>query len=264
MNIIAIGILGLCFGSFVNALVWRIKHKRDFVRERSECTHCHHVLAWYDLLPIVSWMLLRGKCRYCHKAIEDSPFIEVLVAGLFIISYITWPYLWTGVSMVLFGLWLISLVLLTALAVYDARWYILPDKLVWPLVVLGIFIAGTRWIGVENLTIDKALLQIVGGITIISGLYYGLYVLSKGTWVGFGDIKLGLFIGLTLGWQQSLLALFLANFIGLIVVLPGMLSKKLTPKSKVPFGPFLIVACILAFLYSKPMIDWYIKTLLGL
>ena len=85
-----IGMVGLAFGSFVNALVWRIRHKRDFVSERSECTHCHHVLAWNDLIPVLSWLMLRGKCRYCHKKIDDSPVVEVTTAALFL--FLRSPY----------------------------------------------------------------------------------------------------------------------------------------------------------------------------
>ena len=264
MNILIVGLLGICFGSFVNALVWRIKNKRNFVNERSECTHCHHTLAWNDLIPVVSWLMLRGKCRYCHKPIEDSPLVEILVMVLFVVSYVFWPFMWSAPSWLAFGLWLVSLVMLVALAVYDARWFLLPDKLVWPLVSVGILLAGVRWIGLEGLRFTDALIEIAGGICVIAGLYFVLHAYSKGKWVGFGDVKLGIFIGAILGWQQALLALFLANLIGLLVVLPGMLSKKLTAQSKVPFGPFLIIACIIAFLFGERIIDWYLNSILVL
>lgn len=264
MNILIVSLLGICFGSFVNALVWRIKNERNFVNERSECTHCHHILAWNDLIPVVSWLLLRGKCRYCHKHIEDSPLLEILVMGLFVVSYVFWPFMWSTPSWLAFGLWLVSLVMLVALAVYDARWFLLPDKLVWPLVSVGILLAGVRWIGIGGLTVTDALIEIAGGICVIAGLYFVLHAYSKGKWVGFGDVKLGIFIGAILGWQQALLALFLANLIGLLAVLPGMISKKMTAQSKVPFGPFLIIACIIAFLFGERIIDWYLNSILVL
>lgn len=264
MNIWIVGLIGICFGSFVNALVWRIKNRRDFVNERSECTHCHHRLAWNDLIPVVSWLMLRGKCRYCHKPIEDSLLVELLVMALFVVSYLAWPYELVGLSWLVFGLWLVSLVILVALAVYDARWFLLPDKLVWPLVAVGLVLAVLRWIGLEGLTVAGAVVEIVGGICVVAGLYYVLHAYSKGKWVGFGDVKLGIFIGAILGWQQALLALFLANFIGLLVVLPGMISKKLTAQSKIPFGPFLIIACIVAFLFGERIIDWYLNSILVL
>ncbi|MFZ1812597.1 MAG: prepilin peptidase, partial [Candidatus Saccharimonadales bacterium] len=136
-SVIVLGLLGLCFGSFVNALVWRIRKKRDIVRERSECTHCHHILAWYDLVPVVSYLLLRGRCRYCRKPIDDTPLTELATALLFVISYLAWPYqLATVADWSLVVLWLVLLVGLVALADYDIRWYLLPDVIVFPLIVL--------------------------------------------------------------------------------------------------------------------------------
>lgn len=257
-----LGIVGLAFGSFVNALVWRIRHKRDFVSERSECTHCHHVLAWNDLIPVVSWLTLRGKCRYCHKKIDDSPIVESATAMLFILSYVVWPFGFTDAGVVLFIAWLTALVILVALAVYDIRWYLLPDKLVFPLVGIGVVIGISRFYFVEGLSIGAAALEMVLGVLMISGLYFVLHQVSSGKWVGFGDVKLAIFIGLILGWQSALLALFLANLVGLVVVLPLLIIKKIHAKSKIPFGPFLIVASFIAFLWGEKIISWYLGTIL--
>ena len=256
------GIVGLAFGSFVNALVWRVRHKRDFVSERSECTHCHHVLAWNDLIPVVSWVMLRGKCRYCHKKIEDSPIVEATTAALFVLTYLAWPYGFDGAGVTLMILWLAALVMLMALAVYDIKWYLLPDKIVFPLVALGAVIGVARFYFVEQLDVSGAALQMLLGVVIISGLYFILHQLSAGKWVGFGDVKLAVFIGFVLGWQSSLLALFLANLIGLAVVLPLLVTRKITTKSKIPFGPFLIIASIVAFLWGEKIISWYLATIL--
>lgn len=257
-----IGMVGLAFGSFVNALVWRIRHKRDFVSERSECTHCHHVLAWNDLIPVLSWLLLRGKCRYCHKKIDDSPVVEATTALLFVLSYVVWPFGFAEAGVALFILWLVALVMLVALAVYDIRWYLLPDKLVFPLVVVGLVTGITRFYFVEEAGIAETLLQMIIGVLVISGLYFVLHQLSNGKWVGFGDVKLAVFIGFVLGWQSALLALFLANLIGLAVVLPLLITKKIHAKSKIPFGPFLIIASFVAFLWGEKIISWYLGTIL--
>ncbi len=262
--LLALALLGLCFGSFVNALVWRLRKRRNFVSERSECTHCHHVLAWYDLIPVLSWIQLRGKCRYCHKPIDDSPIVELMTAVLFIVSYVAWPFGFVGAGLILFGLWLGALVLLMALTVYDIRWQLLPDRLVWPLVVLGGVFGLIRFYGYHGHDISTVLLQMGGGVLVISGLYFVLHQVSRGAWVGFGDVKLNIFIGLILGWQQALLAIFLANLIGMIVVLPGIVLKKMSGKSRIPFGPFLILACIIALLWGQSIIDWYLHSLLSL
>lgn len=264
MEIFILVLLGLCFGSFVNALVWRIHKKRNFVSERSECTHCHHVLAWNDLIPVVSWAMLRGKCRYCHKKIDDSPIVEILTAVAFVVSYLAWPYGFETSGTVLFGMWLVALVLLVALAVYDMRWYLLPDAMVFPLIVVGMAIGVTRFVSVEGSELGQALLNMVLGVGVISGLYFALYEYSSGKWVGFGDVKLGIFIGVILGWQGALFALFLANFIGLLYVLPLLLLKKVHTSSKIPFGPFLIVASFVTFLWGQQLIEWYLQSIVGI
>ncbi len=105
--ILILGFLGLCFGSFVNAAVWRIKNKRDMVKDRSECVHCHHKLSGLDLVPVVSWLSLKGQCRYCKKPIDDSPLVELGVAAYFVASYIFWPYgLSNGLEIAQFVFWL--------------------------------------------------------------------------------------------------------------------------------------------------------------
>lgn len=264
MEMFILALLGLCFGSFINALVWRIRHKRDMLRERSECTHCHHILAWYDLIPVLSWLSLGGKCRYCRKPIDDSPIVEVVTGLLFVISYLVWPYGMTNWGLLLFGLWLVALVLMIALTVYDLKWYLLPNAMVYPLIALGVVIGYIRFAVIEGLGLGTTAMSMLGGVLVIAGLYWLLHQISAGKWVGFGDVRLSVFIGLILGWQGALLALFAANVIGCLIVLPGLLMKKLSPKSKIPFGPFLISACIVAFLWGKPVIDWYVKSVIGL
>lgn len=259
MEYVILGLLGLCLGSFINALVWRLHEKRDWVSERSECVHCHHQLAWYDLLPVLSWLQLRGKCRYCSKPISAQyPLVELLTASLFVLSYAVWPFGYDVVGYSMLGLWLVSTVLLVALSVYDARWMILPDKLVFPLIAIGVVFSLLRWIGYNDLGVGEAIIQLLLGIASVAGLYYLLYAVSQHRWVGFGDVKLGIFMGAVLGWMGGIVSIMLANFIGLLVILPGLMSGKLSRTSKVPFGPFLIVGCYIALLFGERIISWYL------
>lgn len=262
MVIVALILLGLCFGSFINALVWRLHKKRDWVRERSECTHCHHVLAWYDLIPVASWLLLRGRCRYCSKKISAQyPLVESLTAVLFVVSWVVWPFGVDTTGLIMFGLWLVSIVILVALAVYDLKWMLLPDKLTFPLIGIGVVFSVLRFYQ-TGATPLEIVMQMIFGIASVAGLYYVLYVASKGRWVGFGDVKLGMFIGVILGWIGGLIAIMVANFVGLLVILPGLLSGKLTRTSRIPFGPFLIIGCIVALLFGDMIIEWYLGGLL--
>lgn len=248
-------------GSFAGAVAWRLEKKRDFVRERSECEHCHHQLAWYDLVPIVSWLGLRGKCRYCRKPIGVSALaLEVGVGTVFVISWLVWPYGWTTAAIVLFCAWFFALVLLTILFVYDLRHFLLPDVLVWPLTAVG----GVMFVALMSLhgtSLASWPLEAIFGLIPISGVYWLLYRMSDGRWIGFGDVKLGIFIGLVLGWQGAALALLLANYLGLIWALPGLLRRKLGRDSQMPFGPFLIMATFIVFLWGQPLLSWAMQVL---
>lgn len=252
-------LLGMTFGSFIDAVTWRIHTKRNFVTDRSECESCHHKLGPLDLIPIFSWLSLGGKCRYCKKPITPmAPITEVTMGLLFVLSFAYWPLsfaAWQG--MALFGLWLVYLVMLGILFVYDVRWQLLPDALVYPLIVLGFLDAAIR-ITVQGGTIIDYASHMVLGILAMSGVYGALYIVSHGRWVGLGDVKLAIFIGAVLGWQKTLLVLMLSNVIGLLVVAPGLLTGKLTPKSNVPFGPFMIAAFIVAGLFGDSLINWYL------
>jgi len=248
--------LGLCFGSFVNALVWRLHQGRDWVKERSECPHCHHILAAKDLVPVFSWLYLHGKCRYCHKPIPDSPIVELLLPLLFVISYVCWPQPLYGFGLFAFGLWLIFLVGFLTLALYDLKWFLLPDVVVFPLVGLAViqvlartFIFDGGW---------HSLISAALGAAIISGLFCAIYVVSKGTWIGFGDVKLGVVLGLLAGGVlPALLVLFVASVLGTLIALPLVLLKKADRKSHLPFGPLLIVGTVVVVLFGQIIIDWY-------
>jgi prepilin signal peptidase PulO-like enzyme (type II secretory pathway) len=249
-------VLGLLFGSFVNALVWRLRQKRNWVSERSECTHCHRVLSARDLIPVFSWLLLRGKCRYCHKRIEDSPLVELSLPILFVLSYVFWPAPLQGAGLYDFCFWLIFLVGFVALAVYDLKWFLLPDKIVFTLIALSIVEVVGRILLFDAPWQDAAGSLIGAGV--ISGLFALIFVLSRGKWIGFGDVKLAIVLGILAGGAlPALLVLFVASMIGTIVSLPLVLTGKATRKSHLPFGPMLILGLVIVVLFGQSMIDWY-------
>lgn len=253
-------ILGVCLGSFVNAAVWRIKVKKNIVHDRSECVHCHHKLSTVDLVPILSWVGLRGKCRYCKKPISAQyPIVEAAVMLYFVGSYLLWPVALDSVyAWIDFGLWLSYGAGLAILFVYDLRWYLLPDKVVWPLVALGAtdFINMALW---QQWSLGQFVAELTLSVMVIAGVYYALYFLSKGKWVGFGDVKLGLFMGLALGWQAGAVCLLAANVLGCLIILPGLVSGKLKRDSRIPFGPFLIAGFVIAGIWGRQLFEWYVS-----
>lgn len=274
--IIILGMLGLCFGSFVNALTWRLheqarpKKKRvaadkdlSIATGRSMCPACQHTLAWYDLLPVISWLSLGGRCRYCRKPISwQYPLVELATAGLFVFSYAFWPFsIFNLESYVLFGFWLVFLVGFMALAVYDLRWMILPDKIVFPMQALAatyaiaqIAILQTGWQGAQSA---------VWGVLLSAGLFYVIFQVSAGRWIGGGDVKLAVVLGLLIGGPaNALLMLFVASMLGSIVGVPLLVFGKAGRATKLPFGPFLILATIIVYLFGAGLIGWYKHQLL--
>ena len=259
--------IGAAFGSFVGAFTWRLHEHKNFVSDRSECEHCHHKLGALDLVPIFSWLFLRGKCRYCKAKIGATTlWLELAMAALFLGSYYFWPLPFTTwQAMVSFALWLVYLVGLVALLVYDLRWMLLPNVIIFPLIALAIVESTIRYPvqhSAGNLLHHAA--SVALGVLVLGGLYWLLHTVSKGKWVGYGDVKLGVFMGIALGFPNALLALFLANIIGFIFVLPGVLTGRLKRTSRVPFGPFLIIAFIISFLFGTQIINWYLHLILAI
>lgn len=257
MSMIVFGliVLGLIFGSFVNAFVWRLHNKRNWVNERSECTHCHHVLVAADLIPVLSWLWLRGKCRYCHKKIEDNPIAELIVPILFVTSYLCWPLTFQQTDLIIFIFWLLFLVGFTILAVYDLRWLILPDKVVFAL--MGLALAQVILVTILKHNAHILISALVGA-SIISGIFYLLFQISDGKWIGGGDVKLAVVLGLLSGGAlQSFLLLFVASVSGSFAALPLVLLGKASRKTQLPFGPFLIFGLIIVQLFGKSILNWY-------
>lgn len=282
--VVALALLGLVFGSFAGAQVWRLRarqlhedkqageayDKKEYARlkgllpqrnrtDRSRCLQCNHVLAWYDLIPLLSWVSTAGRCRYCKKPIGMyEPLVEVGMAALFVASYVWSPTMPTAdvILLVPFTLWLIACVLMGILFIYDKKWFILPDRINYSLMAVGaayamsmLYILGTAGI-----------FSLMGSVAIMAGVYGVLYVYSKGAWIGLGDVKLGVGLGLLLlEWELAFLALFLANFIGTLLVLPALATGRLNRHSEVPFGPLLILGTIIAVLAGPWLIDLFMR-----
>ena len=255
MFILLFIIIGLCMGSFVNAFVWRLKKRKNWVSDRSICTHCKHVLAPVDLVPVVSWLMLKGKCRYCHKKIDDNPLTEVSVALIFAISYIFWPFEMNGEGWFKLVVWLIAVVLLSAMFLYDIKWMILPDNLTYTLLLLALVQAVILFLIND---FDGALLlrafssMIVGGI-----IFHLIYVLSKAKYIGGGDVKLGYAYGLLLlDPIKPWLTLTVASVAGSLIAAYLLITKRAQMGTKLPFGPLLIGGVVVVMLWGSWLWDY--------
>jgi len=281
--ILALALVGLCLGSFAGAMVWRLRARQlvedkkegepvdaaelkrlksltkvKFSKDRSHCLHCGYELRWYDLIPLVSWLSLKGRCRNCHHAIgKMEPLIELGTAAFFVVSYLVWPFDLAQTSGVaLLAIWLAAGVGWAILFAYDARWFLLPDRVNFAVIGLGLLSAGVTIAASQDPL--GAFFSTLASVGILSGIYLVLFVVSKGQWIGFGDVKLGIGLGLMLGdWQLAFLALFLANLIGCFIALPLMIRKKLERTSHIPFGPLLIAGTVISQLWGLPLIESY-------
>lgn len=290
---VILAVLGLSAGSFVNALVWRLrqqeklkakspklkaKSKKLGTRDlglgtknrdlsiftgRSQCPHCYHILAWYDLMPLFSWLLLRGRCRYCGRPISwQYPLVEALVAAIFVTSYVYWPGgVYGAGDWALLATWSVTSVGLLALLIYDLRWMLLPNKIIYP--TLAVAAAG-RLIYLISFEPDagSALANWALGVLVASGLFWLIFVASSGKWIGYGDVRLGLITGTVLADPAlSVLMIFVASLLGTLVALPALASGRKSIGSRLPFGPFLITATALVLLFGQAPIDWYRRLL---
>lgn len=278
MVIVALIVLGLILGSFVNALVWRLymqsrptkkgsspssssrsRTRYSVLRGRSMCPACRHELGPADLVPVVSWLILKGKCRYCSQPISwQYPLVELLTAVLFVVSYFWWPLGFTAYGTVMFGVWLLCLVAFMALAVYDLRWFLLPDRIVYPLISLSA--AGVA-MHVALFGGGVGAVATAGwGVLFTAGLFDVIYVFSHGRWIGFGDVKLGVALGLLVGGPlKGLLLVFVASLLGSLVAIPLLAQGRARPTTQLPFGPFLLGAAIIVMLAGNQLANWYLS-----
>lgn len=281
MIVVVLIVVGLALGSFCNALVWRLHEqakiakskkskktkarlkKLSIFRGHSMCPSCGQELAVRDLLPVFSWLWLRGKCRYCQKQVaKQYPLVEIIVPGLFVFSYYFWPLGFSGVGLFQFILWLAFIVGFTALSVYDLRWKLLPNRIVFPLIGLA------AWQALIMITVFggdlSSLLGAVYGVLIAAGFFFVLFEVSRGRWIGGGDVKLGVILGLILAEPaEAVLMLFIASLAGTIASLPFMIFGHMNRRSQVPFGPFLMLATVITYLFGAGVITWYKNLFIG-
>lgn len=253
-------IIGAACGSFSLVLAWRMHDKKNWVNDRSRCDHCGHILQTIDLIPILSWLLLRGKCRYCHKPLPKALIVaELLLGTVFATSYLVWNYDNGVYSYLTLVIWLLSAIILSALFWYDVRWYTLPTKLIIPLAVLSAVYVALK-APIDGISITNDVVYPILSAALLSGLFAGLYFVSSGKWIGFGDVRLAVPLGLFLGSPlNAWLMLFIASIIGIIIALPAMMKHKKKLSSKIPFGPMLISATWVVVLVGQNIIDWYIN-----
>ncbi|WP_277584463.1 prepilin peptidase [Psychrobacillus antarcticus] len=236
---------GLVFGSFFNVVGLRIPKGESIVKPPSHCTVCDRRLTIKDLVPVFSYVFLKGKCRGCGTKINwVYPVMELATGLLF-----AFAYLQLGFSLELIVA-LLFISLLVIITVSDIAYMLIPDKILLffliPLIVLRVLEPLDPWW-------DSIVGAVVG-----FGVLFLIAIVSKGG-MGGGDIKLFFVIGLVLGWAPTLLTLFLASIIGTVIGIISLRRSKQSRKTPIPFGPSIAIAAIIAYFYGEMLVDWYVN-----
>lgn len=278
--------LGTILGSFVKVLADRSLSKRSF-RGRSYCISCKHKLAWYDLLPIISYLTLGGKCRYCSDKIGEEYLLVEIVTGV-LVGFLFWQsspqFSLIFVFELIIKIFFISI--LVALFLTDFKKMLIPDRIILPGFILGvignlslvIFKVSYLFFYLSQNTVGKYLLppysdyfrrhtlmiiepflySIVMAV-LIGGFFLSLIILTKGKGMGGGDVKLGAFIGLMLGFPNALLALVLSFTLGAVFSLILILTGRKHFGQTIAFGPFLVIGALIALFWGNQIINWYLR-----
>lgn len=245
-------ILGLAAGSFLNCLIYRLYHKKT-ISGRSFCPKCGHQIAFYDNIPLLSFIVLGGRCRHCRQSISwQYPMVELAAGFLFLAvasrySLIQYPV--SGIQHLVRD-WLMLFALLF-IFVYDIKYYLIEDIVILP-IAASVFIL--------NLILKVPVLNLILAATLAAGFFVLQYFLTRGKGIGLGDFRIGLLMGLYFGWPKILVAISSAYIIGMIIAVFLIILKKKKLSSRVPLGPFLVIGSLITMFYGQQILDWYLAS----
>lgn len=249
ITLFALFLLGLLLGSFLNAWLWRAHVGRSVVWGRSICPHCLTPLAWYDNIPLVSYIVLGARCRTCRARIDASyPCIELWMALVFV--FIGWTH---GTEWLLIARDIAIVFFLTFIFVFDARHKMIHNATT--LIPAAFLFVAALIFGRQTLS------SMLLGIISAAGFFALQHFLSRGRWIGAGDIRLGVFMGVILGWPMTLVALFIAYVGGALIFLPFVLMRRVAATSAVPFGVFLTAATFVTMFWGQKLLADYLSLL---
>ena len=253
-------VFGLLIGSFLNVVIARLPEGQSVWGPRSACPGCRSPIAWYDNVPLVSFAVLRGRCRRCAMAIPwRYPIIEAATALAFVLALAVLGPTPT------FAVGALLLAMLIAITAIDLRHQIIPDAITLPGIPLGVIASlcterpgvGIAWLGIPAGSWPGVVADSLLGILAGGGIFL-VIILASGGGMGAGDMKLGAMLGAFLGWKLGLLALLLAVLSGGLVAIVLLILGRRGRKEAIPFGPFLALGGAVAFLWGEPLLAWYL------
>lgn len=248
--------MGAATGSFLNVVIYRLPAGESVVWPRSHCLRCGRVIPWYDNIPVLSWIVLRGRCRECKEPFSVRyPMVELLTA-LLLLS-LSLRFGWN--LALLFAFYFACSLLVVTYIDLDHR--IIPDRITLPGIAVGLLLALVAPAEARLGAVQQWLLGVLVGGGILWAVAWAYAALTGREGMGGGDIKLLAMIGAFLGWQGVLLTLLLASFIGSLVGVVWMVVRGTDSKLAIPFGPFLALGALVALFWGERIVSWYISTL---
>ena len=255
-------ILGLAIGSFLNVVVYRLRVAETLVSGRSHCPHCQTTIAWYDNIPVISFILLKFRCRNCQEKISwQYPIVEIMTALLFVLVGNYFFQETDLFSWITTGYYLAILSCLVVILVYDFLYMEIPGIVLWSAIfgaiVFTLFIDGGREM-VNGMQVADFLTYsgMLAG-TVAFAFFFSMVAVSKEQWMGMGDAYLVILLGFIVGWPNILLALMLAFSLGALTGIALILAKKKKMGSQLPFAPFLVLGTIITLFWYAPIVKWY-------
>ncbi|WKZ24977.1 MAG: prepilin peptidase [Patescibacteria group bacterium] len=249
-------LFGLIIGSFLNCLIWRL-YAGETLLGRSYCPHCRVNIGWYDNIPFLSYLILLGKCRHCRKSIHwHYPLVEVLTAGIFALVFyylsrfngLAFDWDWTVWLTLARDLFIVCIFLV--ILIMDMRWYVVSDLVTIPAIVI---------ITVINLLLGYSWSIIGLGALVGGGFFLLQYLISRGRWIGDGDIRIGLLLGVFFGWPMVISSIGLAYGLGAIAGIILLITRKKKAHSMMPLGSFLAIGGIISIFLGEFLVNWYLR-----
>jgi len=254
-------LLGLAIGSFLNVLILRLPREESWLKKaRSFCPLCDRVLKAVELIPVVSFLIQRGKCGGCKKKISwQYPAVELATVVLFMLAFLNYFHdnFLSVQDLILMVTDFLFIAVLIVVFVIDVKHFLIIPKLIYPMIPIAFILNlwGSGW------SMQAAGDMIFAGL--VGFLFYWIqHFISKGKWVGGGDMKLALLLGVMLGMQWLLMTLLISYVVGALIAIILLITKKMDRKSQLPMAAFLAPVSVLMILYGNIILDWYIKLLL--
>lgn len=244
--------VGLCVGSFLNVCIYRLPAESSIVRPPSSCPRCGTRIRWYDNLPVISWILLRGRCRDCKTPISMRyPVVELLTGSFALVLWTRFGLDWQTL------IYFVLVCLLLVITFIDIDHRIIPDIISLPGIPIG-FAASFL---LPNVSWLDALIGIAAGGGSLLAIALGYQLITGKDGMGGGDIKLLAMIGAFLGWKGVLFTIMASSFIGTLVGIVIMIRARKGMKLAIPFGPFLAIGAICYIFFGPQLIEWYLYRL---